>query len=167
MKTPISGVFVGLAFLLLASPCCLWAQTRDCEPRDVSAMLRAESRVYSDAKSLEQFLNQHGIKVNCVLESKMQSFFQGQEGAAFYRTSLGDFDVLFLPTPQSFARLRIIERRVGEHYVYTLQGIPRPRSSNRIEGRRVFFLKHASELFLLSDEDAHAEIAAALNSGTG
>jgi hypothetical protein len=48
----------------------------------------------------------------------MTGMFEGQEGAALYRTSLGDFDALFLPVSQRFDALQILERRQDGRYLY-------------------------------------------------
>jgi hypothetical protein len=55
----------------------------------------------------------------------MTDTFEGQEGAAVYRTNEGDFEALFLPKPQNFNKLQVIERYDGQSYRYSLCGAPR------------------------------------------
>jgi hypothetical protein len=92
--------------------------------------------------------------------SKMDGTFDGQDGAALYRTDHGDFEVLFLPQPKTFDRLRVIERRDGERYSYRFKGPPQPWPANLIDSAfRIYFIKNGNRLFVV---DQNKELAATL-----
>ena len=72
--------------------------------------------------------------------------FEGQEGSANYQTDVGVFEALFLPKPENFNSLEIIEQKeTGGGYLYSFRG--RPHSlTEHWEGKRTYFLKHGSQL---------------------
>src|SRR5258708_16853131 len=72
--------------------------------------LAKSDAAYPDAMDLARTLISHSFIVTCVSPSQMTDTFEGQEGAAVYRTNEGDFEALFLPKPQNFNKLRVIER---------------------------------------------------------
>ena len=91
--------------------------------------------------------------MRCMLLSKMDGTFDGPEGAALYRTDHGDFEALFLPHPQNFERLKVIERQDGSRYSYSFVGPPRPWAANRIDAAfRMYFVKYQSVLFVVTDK---------------
>jgi hypothetical protein len=69
-------------------------------------------------------LMDHGFIVKCVLPSKMDGLFDGQKGAALYRTDGGEFDVLFLPKAETFDAVELVEQKQGKTYVYSFRGTP-------------------------------------------
>jgi hypothetical protein len=68
----------------------------------LTAVLTSTDPVYAETVELTRELENHGFVVRCVLQLKMANTFQGQLGAALYRTSRGDFEALFLPKPRTF-----------------------------------------------------------------
>ncbi|MFY9560404.1 MAG: hypothetical protein WAQ52_09240 [Terriglobales bacterium] len=119
---------------------------------------------YDDAIELARTLSEHGLTINCVLTSKLGGLLTGLEGAALYRTAEGDFDALFLPKPKTFADLTVIERTLKKGFVYSFAGKPRPWQANRLGSvRRLYFLKHANQLLVLSDDPLRAKLEAILN----
>ena len=62
------------------------AQTMPCGPEELKESLPTDAPAYPDAMALSETLNKHGVTVKCVLSSKMDHVFEGQEGAALYRT---------------------------------------------------------------------------------
>lgn len=60
-----------------------------CDSRELKYRLSPEDPAYGSAMQLAQTLSSHGIKVNCVLPSKMVNFFMGQKGAVVFRTDHG------------------------------------------------------------------------------
>lgn len=131
----------------------LSAHNQDCPPNDLSAALQPGDQAYAPALTLSQDLQRSGFVVRCVLRSHFESAFEGQIGAALYRTDRGDFEALFLAPPATFDQLTFNERREGASWVYTLTGQPKLRSSNRIEGRRLRVVKHAQRLFMVLEND--------------
>jgi hypothetical protein len=84
----------------------------------------------------------------------MEATFEGQIGAAAYRSNQGSFEVLFLPQAGSFDRLTILEQRNGERYSYRFKGPPQPWPANLIDSAyRIYFIKNRNMLFVV-DNDA-------------
>ena len=54
----------------------------------------------------------------------MANVFEGQLGAALYRTNRGDFEALFVTEPHTFSSLRLVERSEGGRYLYQFEGTP-------------------------------------------
>jgi hypothetical protein len=63
------------------------AQDNPCDPK---AWLPATDPAYAEAMKPSKTLNRHGIQIRCVLLSKEAQMFEGQLGAAFFRTDIGD-----------------------------------------------------------------------------
>ena len=152
---------------LLFVTTCLWSQdnfprqSQGCSSPDLNALLRPTDPVYAETVELTHELEDHGYLVRCVLQSKMASTFEGQLGAALYRTSRGDFEALFLPKPHTFAALRLIERQkngVYHLYSYSFEGTPRsavtmdPVTNWGLCARRTFFSRRANRFFVTEDK---------------
>jgi hypothetical protein len=115
---------------------------------------------YRDAILLSETLSKNGILVKCILGSTMEGTFEGESGAAVYRTVDGSFEVLFLPQTRTFDRLKIIEQHNGDRYLYRFQGPPQPWPANLIDSSfRIYFVKDRNLLFAV---DENAELAAIL-----
>jgi len=118
MLRPILFVWV----LILVPKTCLWAQdtspgnAQGCDPRELTeALLRPTDPAYAESIELTRELENRGYIVRCVLGSKMVSTFEGQLGAALYRTSRGDFEALFLPKPHTFASPALSNARISAY----------------------------------------------------
>jgi hypothetical protein len=110
--------------LLLVCPKGMFGQATPCNPEDLKASLPSNAQSYPDAIALSGILERNKISVRCILLSKMEGTFDGLEGAVLYRTDQGDFEALFLPRPQNFERLKVIERQEGSRYSYSFVGPP-------------------------------------------
>src|SRR5215470_931856 len=113
--------------ILVAMPCARAqsassAQPQRCSSQDLRAVLRTSDAAYPETVALTKDLENRGFVVRCVLQSKFANFFEGQLGAALYRTDHGDFEALFLTRPRTFASIRLVERAEGGRYVYRLEG---------------------------------------------
>ena len=129
------------------------AQVPPCDAREMAWALKGNDPAYPDALELAQTLREHHFIVHCVLPSKMTGFFEGEKGAAVYRTDKGSFNALFLSKSQSFAGLSVGERHENNRHSYHFEGIPKPGPVNRIESLRpIYFLKHASQLLVIDDD---------------
>jgi len=118
---------------------------------------------YPDAMDLAQTLINHRFIVTCISPSKMTGTFEGQTGAAVYRTNQGGFEALFLPKTQTFDKLRVIERRDGRRYRYSFEGRPKPWPANLIDSAyRLYFVKRDNELIVAQDRQVAARIKAAI-----
>jgi hypothetical protein len=116
--------------------------------------LQPSDPAYLDALELARTLADSGFIVMCIAPSKMTGTFEGQKGAAVYRTDQGGFDALFLPKPQNFDQLEIVERQEVGRYLYSFAGRPTPWPANRIDGPRpLFFIRHTNRLVVAYDKD--------------
>lgn len=119
---------------------------------------------YASALDFTQELTQHHFIVTCVAPSKMTDMFEGQEGAAIYRTNEGDFEALFLPKPQNFDKLQIVEQRQRGRYLYSFGGLPGPRQANLKwnSDRPEYLIKHVNQLIVVRDKQLATRIESAL-----
>jgi hypothetical protein len=150
---------VSFALLFLVCPRGVLGQTTPCNPEELKTSLPSNAQVYPDAIALSGILEKNRISVRCILLSTMDGTFDGQEGAALYRTDHGDFEAFFLPVPQNFDSLKVIERQDGSRYSYSFVGPPRPWPANRIDSAfRIYFVKHQNVLFVLTDKTLAATL---------
>lgn len=105
------------------------------------------SPVYVGAGNSAQKLQTAGIQVQCVRRSKEEHLFDGQVGAAWFKTDQGVFEVWFLPEADSFGSLHVIEQPRGDgRFVYSFAGMPQIRTV--IDStRRIWFVKQRNLLF--------------------
>jgi len=158
------GSILGIGLVLIFCASVATAQLTECSPEDTSALLQPTDTAYSDAMGLGSTLSEHGFAIRCVLTSKLGLLFKGLEGAALYRTDRGDFDALFLTSPQTFTELKIVERSMKKGFVYSFAGKSRAWATNRLEsGRREYFLKHGNQLLILDDDQLRMKLEDALN----
>jgi hypothetical protein len=147
-------LWLSLGLLVLVCPAKVFGQSPGCSGREREAALRSDTQVYRDAMALSESLGKNGILVNCVMGSTMEATFEGQTGAAVYRSNHRSFEVLFLPQAESFDRLTIFEQRNGERYSYRFKGPPQPWPANLIDSAyRIHFIKNRNMLFVV-DKDA-------------
>jgi hypothetical protein len=133
-----------------------------CTAREIPSQLTPAYPPYVDANKLEDTLNDVGVTVRCLLRSKKERFFKGQEGAAFYRTDAGSFDVLFMPKKKTFARLKVAERRENGAYIYSFRGLSR-RAFDVDSSRPIYLVKRKNALFWVwGDQQLAANIRAKL-----
>jgi hypothetical protein len=124
-----------------------------------ATQLHSNDPVYDDALSVERALTRNGYTVECVLPSKMASFFDELKGAALFRTTSGDFEVLFLPKPYSFEHLDILEKRQGNRYLYSFRG--KPHFEARVDSSdRQYFVKRSTKLFIVFNAELAARLTA-------
>jgi len=147
---------------------CLWAQdtspgnSQRCSLRELTALLTPADHAYAESVELTRELEHRGYIVRCVLKSKMEGFFEGQLGAALYRTNRGDFEALFLTKPRTFDSVRVVERAVkGEVFHYSFEGSPH---STGMDGRRTFFARRANRFFVTFDLRLAQDLGEVLNS---
>ena len=144
-------LLICFALLCVGSQSALGNQ-QACGPEETQALLPVSNPAYAEAVDLARTLKPRGFVVKCILSSKMEGLFAGQEGAALYRTNRGDFEALFLPKSQNFTALQVVERREKSDYVYSFRGRPRPWPANHIEGsKKTYFIKNTNRLFITWD----------------
>jgi len=129
-----------------------------CDPP--ATRLPASNPAYADSMELAATLNHRGVRVQCVLLAKMENMFEGQIGAAFFRTDVGDFEAFFLPKSESWDGLEIVEQHRAGEYGYQFRGAPK--YFGYWEGRRTYFVKHRNELLNSLDKQTAAKLNDAL-----
>jgi len=156
-STFVGNVFFGV-MLSLALPSVLIGQSEKCSDRDLLAALQPTDKEYSMAIELAKTLQAEGFIIKCMLRSKMEGSFVGQDDAALFRTDRGDFEAMFLPKQKTFEKMEIIERQENGWYVYSYEGDPKPAwATKRTESpRRIYYVKHAN-LLLETWDDLLAE----------
>jgi len=135
-----------------------WAQNNPCDPR---ALLPPTDPAHTEAIHLAKTLSRHGIRVRCVLLSKQAQMFEGQLGAALFRTDAGDFEALFLPRLQSWDDLKIVQQHeTGGYTKYHFEGSPK--YFGTWEGRPVYFVKHRNQFLHSLDQQVVVKLRDAL-----
>jgi hypothetical protein len=129
-----------------------------CTPREIPSQLTPADPAYVDANKLEDTLNDIGVTVRCLLRSKKERFFKGQEGAAFYRTDAGSFEVLFMAKRKTFARLKVAERRENGAYVDSFRGLSRAAFDVDSSAPIYFVKRENSLLWVLGDQPLAANL---------
>ncbi len=148
---------IAISFLVLcfAAPILLSAQATDCnDPHaspDANAWAQREwesksSPVYADATKLARDLTNRGITVVCIRRSKEEHRFEGQKGAAWFKSNQGIFEVWFLPSSETFADLEVISQQKNGRYIYSFRGTPRI-SSTTDSSKPIYFIKYRNALF--------------------
>jgi hypothetical protein len=117
-----------------------------CTSREQIAELQPTDPAYAGATEVEDQLDDLGIMVRCTCASKMTRLFRGEVGAAWFRSDDGIFEVIFLPKGQTFAHLKVVEQRDGDHYLTSFRG--RPYSPVHMEGSKpTYFVKRGNRLY--------------------
>lgn len=130
------------------------------------SLLKPEHPAYADAMEFARFLNDRGINVKSVHRSKLESFFQGIERAAFFRTEKGVVEVIFFPEPGGAEKVKVMEQRRAGRYLYSFQGQPNPKPNDGFDaGRPIYFLMHRNWFIVLDSEGTYDAVKGALKEG--
>jgi hypothetical protein len=143
------AVTVCVVIFCATLPALLSAQASDqCKSAALQRVWdKGDSPVYADAMELAHTLSDRGIVVECVRRSKEERRFDGQKGAAWYKTDHGIFEVWFLPKTESFEDFKVVEEaEANGRYRYTFPGTPRILGSED-SSKQEFFIKHGNVLF--------------------
>jgi hypothetical protein len=162
----ITGEYHGeeLSYVVWVSDSRQSADSSECTPNELLAVLKPDNPVYADAMTLARTLQFHGFIVKCIGQSKMIHLFEGQKGAAVFRTNHGDFEALFLPNTETFDSVELIESRENDRFLYSFRGRPSPASPHPIDSAYpMFFEKHENQLFITSKGQLAAAIAKAVS----
>jgi hypothetical protein len=153
MKTQIAFCFL---LFCAAFPSRLLAQATDCNDPYASPQANAmaqqqwenqSSPVYVDAINLARDLATRGIQVECIRRSKEEHLFEGQKGAAWFKTNQGVFEAWFLPDTKAAT-------------VVVAKVTARPAPVSLPSGPSEFFIQHQNVVFHVSL--GHRELAASL-----
>ena len=140
----------------------LIANASECDARELENPIKPVDPIYSEAIDLAEVLRERGLTVKCVLPSKMANTFEGQAGAALYRTNHGDFEALFLKKPATFASVKPTEAEKNGFYFYSFEG--RPATSGWTSSRREYFVKNGSQMLVTREEQLAVYLDKELNS---
>jgi hypothetical protein len=128
------------------------------------SLLKPTAVAYADAMEFARFLDDRGINVKSVHHSKLESFFQGIEKAAFFRTEKGVLDVIFFPEPRGAEKVRVTEQRQAGRYLYSFEG----QSNTKAEdggfdaNRPMYFLMHQNWFIVVDSEELYNAVKSAL-----
>jgi hypothetical protein len=160
------GVYVAIYFAILcSSPRSVRARqtSSECDARELMNLLKPVDPIYSEAMDLAEVLRDHGLTIKCVLPSKMANAFEGQAGAALYRTNLGTFEALFLKKPATFASVKSAEAEKNGFYLYSFEGRP-PARGGWTSSRREYFVKHRNQMLVTREKQLAVYLDKELNS---
>ena len=147
------------ACLLLVVAASAVAQTKDaCRDEDSRrAWDSGSDPIYVDAMQLADKLQTYGFVVDCVRSSKQADLFEGQKGAAWYKTKQGVFEVLFLQEGQTWDGLEVVdEATIGGRHNYRFRGAPR--TSSGMDGAKpITFIRHRNLMFEVLDDEELAK----------
>ena len=157
MRLRVALPVILLLLLTTSMQSSLLAQSSECTGREAQVQLPSTDPVFVDAMELARYLIDHGFIVKCVLKP-IENEFEGQKGAALYRTNRGSFVAVFLPKGQNFNALEVVEQRQGARYLYSFRGTPR--SPAHIDSSKpIYYVKFGNVLF---DVWGDAELAASI-----
>lgn len=136
-----------LLALLVATKLSCQEKDPCADPAERQAWNDRQNPVYADATELAGALEGRGFDVECIARSKEEAMFDGQKGAAWFKTDHGIFEVWFLPKTETFSALAVVERPgPNGAYSYTFQGTPRiPRTIQ--SPRQIWYIKSGNLLF--------------------
>jgi hypothetical protein len=118
---------------------------------------------YSDAMTLARVLADDGVSVLCIGPSTMNGTFEGEVGAAIYKTSGGVFEALFLPQSRPSMSCRSGSDEMERFYLYSFEGQPKSSSADPWTASRPFhFLKNLNRLIVSRDKELVAHLEAIL-----
>jgi hypothetical protein len=151
-------------FLLAAIPFLSFGQDNDpCTDLTLERNWTG-SPVYVEAEQVARMLRSGGIEVQCIRRSKEERLFDGQLGAAWFKTNQGAFEVWFLPKMESFNRLQIKEHaEENGRYVYTMGGAPNIKTTID-SSRRIEFIRQGN---ILIEVWGNSKLAARIRKALG
>jgi hypothetical protein len=159
-----------LLILLLVIGCHNGLAATEC-PRPAT-LIAPDDPAYVDAVHLRGVLQSHGFTVECIFPTKFSSTFlkwengvarSTVEGEACFRTREGDIGVVFVPKPQTFADLKIRERRQGRGYLYSFSGMPGIWLVKNVgSARRQYHIKHDNYILSVDDESVRNRLEEAV-----
>jgi hypothetical protein len=122
-----------------------------CSQEDAPFELKRMDPAYQEAMKLKEKLDRQGFEVTCVLPSKDIRVFDGQLGAAFYRTAVGTIDVMFMPQSTDLW-VRVIENKQNGRFLYTFNGKPHALIPVWDASRPFHFIQHRNYMFVTADD---------------
>jgi hypothetical protein len=137
----------------------------NCSQEDAPFELKRMDPAYQEAMKLKEKLDRLGFGVACVLPSKSIGIFDGQLGAAFYRTAVGTVDVMFMPESTGFW-VGVVENKQDGRFLYTFNGKPHALIPVWDASRPFHFIQHRNYMFVTADDKLAERIQAAVSTMT-
>jgi hypothetical protein len=139
------------------------ALSRNPQSKKDSSLLRPSDAAYAEAMEFARFLEGQRLRVESVHRSKLESFFQGINKAAFFKTKRGVIQVIFFPEANGAEKVRATEQRDNGRYIYRFRGQPHPHPpGDTIDSARpIYFVMHGGWFIVTGDQ----KLANALKSG--
>jgi hypothetical protein len=123
----------------------------NCSHEDAPDELKRTDPAYQEAMKLKEKLDRQGFGVTCVLPSKSIHVFDGQLGAAFYRTTVGDIDVMLVSESTDF-EIHVVETKKDGRYLYSFDGKPRAIIPVWDASRPFYFIQVHNSMFATDNE---------------
>ena len=133
----------------------------NCSHEDAPFELKRMDPAYQEAMKLKEKLDRQGFEVTCVLPSKDIRIFEGQLGAAVYRTAFGNIDVMFMPQSTDFW-VRVVENKQNGRFLYTFNGNPHALIPVWDASRPFYFVQHRNYMFATADDKLAEKLRAAV-----
>ena len=130
-----------------------------------SSLMKATDAAYSDAQAFAALLRDHGFEVTSIHRSKLESFFQGVNKAAFFRMDKGVIEVIFFPNADAAQRIQVDLERKDNRFIYTFRGQPQPRATSDIMsgGYPIYFITHGNAFVVTNDRQLGTALGITLN----
>ena len=127
------------------------AARASCNLEDAPYQLKRTDPAYNEAMKLKKKLIRQGVEVTCVLPSKIGHIFDSQLGAAFYRTTVGNIDVMFMPAKTDF-QIHVVEIKKDGRYLYSFGGKAPTDAPVWDASHPCFFIQFHNAMFTTNDE---------------
>jgi hypothetical protein len=135
-----------------------------CSHEDAPYELKRIDLAYEEAMKLKESFNRQSIEVICVLPSTINHIFDGQLGAAFYRTTVGIIDVMFMPKSTDF-KICVIETKKDGRYLYSFDGKVRAITPGWDASHPFFFIQIHNAMFTTDDEKMAQRLRVVVRAG--
>ena len=152
--------FILLAVTLVAAGLA-GAQDHAGSPRKSTCpAIPTDNPVYADALDLADALTNAHINLKCVTLNKMTTAFEGEEGAIYLRTENSMLHAVFMPRPQDFSSLQVLQKREHDQYIYTFRGKPKLKSGGMrmIGSFAEYFIRYENALIIGFDKQLALQI---------
>jgi hypothetical protein len=129
------------------------------------SLLQPTDVAYADAMEFARFLKDHGLAVRSVHRSHLESFFQGIEKAAFFRTNKGVVEVAFFPGLLDAEKVSVTYSKNESEAVphrYKVEGQPSSGGGVIEAAYPVYFTMHKSWYIVTSESELDAVLKRAL-----
>jgi hypothetical protein len=132
------------------------------------ALLKPTQPGYVEAQQFAKVLKDVGIHVDKIFASKLNGFFTGLDKAAYFQTSTGAFEAIFIPDGGA-KKIRVTEKKEGTRYIYSFAGQPHPKTPGDTfdSSEPMFFFAYENAFVVVwKNHELFEELKTALMKGT-